>query len=53
MINMGCIAWLMSPTWAEEEKPVVIPAGTTLVRFLELVLEAKGTVYLPVERMPR
>jgi len=46
-INAGAIAWLVTSSWAE--KPIVcIPAGTTLSKFIELILKGGGEVYLPI-----
>lgn len=44
-INAGAVAWLRKSQWLKG-KPVVIPAGTPLDRFCELIREGGGTVYL-------
>lgn len=43
-INAGAVAWLRTSRW-RSGKPVIIPAGTTLERFCELIREGGGTVY--------
>jgi hypothetical protein len=43
-INAGAIAWLRSSQWSDNK--IVIPAGTPLEKFIELVHEADGTVYI-------
>lgn len=43
-INAGAIAWLRSPSWAEEI--VVIPAGCPYSKFVELIHKAGGKVYV-------
>jgi hypothetical protein len=42
-INAGAIAWLASPIYVKEQ--VIIPAGTSLCTFKELVKKAGGKVY--------
>jgi len=44
-INAGAVAWLRTSRW-RTCKPVIIPAGTTLERFCELIREGGGKVYL-------
>jgi hypothetical protein len=44
-INAGAVAWLRTSRYSDGN-PVVIPAGTTLERFCELIREGGGTVYL-------
>lgn len=44
-INAGAVAWLRTSRW-RTGKPVIIPAGTTLERFCEMMREGGGTVYL-------
>lgn len=46
-INAGAIAWLRSPSY--EEAQVIIPAGSTLWRFVELIGEAGGCVFMEIE----
>jgi len=43
-INAGAIAWLATPHYISEQ--VVIPAGTSLCKFNELVKKAGGSVYV-------
>jgi len=43
-INAGAVAWLRTSRW-RTGKPVIIPAGTTLERFCELIRKGGGTVY--------
>lgn len=45
-INAGAVAWLRSSEWGTGCPRVVIPAGTTLSRFRELIREGGGHVYL-------
>jgi hypothetical protein len=47
MINAGHIAWLATPSWAEEH--LAIPAGVSIEEFTALVRKAGGNVYLQVE----
>lgn len=44
-INAGAVAWLRTSRW-HGGKPVIVPAGTTLERFCELIREGGGNVYL-------
>jgi len=44
-INAGAVAWLRTSRW-RTGKPVIIPTGTTLERFCELIREGGGAVYL-------
>jgi hypothetical protein len=46
-INAGCVPWLRLNAW-RSNKPVIIPAGTTLDRFCELIRESGGHVYYDV-----
>lgn len=43
-INAGAVAWLVSPNWKRGNK-IVIPAGTPLSQFKELIRLADGCVY--------
>lgn len=45
-INAGAIAWLRSSRWSTN-KNVIIPAGTTMERFIDLIYDGGGNVYLP------
>jgi hypothetical protein len=45
-INAGAVAWLRSSRW--NGKSVIIPAGTSLERFCELIWEGGGSVYLRI-----
>jgi hypothetical protein len=44
MINRGDVAWLKTPRY--EKKQIEIMAGTSLDRFIELVKEAGGKIYI-------
>lgn len=44
MINAGAIAWLRTDQWCKNQ--IIIPAGTPLDRFVELIREAGGEVYI-------
>jgi len=44
-INAGAIAWLRTSKWNKTQ--VIIPAGTTLARFCELIAQGGGQTYLP------
>ncbi len=44
-INAGAVAWLRSPSYVKGDKAIVIPAGTTLARFTELIRQAGGDVF--------
>lgn len=46
-INAGVVAWLWTPKWAKEQ--VVIPAGTTLYEFGNLIRKGGGNVYIPAK----
>lgn len=45
-INAGAVAWLRTSRW-RSGKLVIVPAGTTLERFCELIREGGGNVYVP------
>lgn len=45
-INAGAVAWLCTSRWSSRP-PATIPAGVTLTRFRQLVVQAGGTTYLP------
>lgn len=47
-INSGAVAWLVSSSWNSEET-VVIPAGTTITKFKELIKKAAGRIYVEAE----
>ena len=49
-INMGAVAWLRSPEWADHS--VIIPAWTTLKEFVRLVRLVGGNVYMEREDWP-
>ncbi len=46
LINAGAVAWLHTDQYWTGD-PVVIPAGTTLERFCQLIRNGNGNVYLP------
>lgn len=46
-INAGAVAWLRSISWGKKKKPIVIPAGTPLNLFCELICKGGGNVYFP------
>jgi hypothetical protein len=43
-INAGAVAWLASPTYAKGDQ-IVIPSGTPLSQFKDLIRQAGGCVY--------
>lgn len=45
MINRGAIAWLKSAQWRKDSPLIIIPAGTTLSGFKQLIAEGGGKVY--------
>jgi len=47
-INAGAIAWLRSSSWSSDKK-ICVQAGTTLARFIELIREGDGKVYLEAQ----
>lgn len=49
-INKGEIAWLFTDRWVK--KPISIKAGVSLQEFTEIVRNAGGEVYLPMENKP-
>ena len=49
-INSGVVAWLHTSRWISGPK-TVIPAGTTLEKFCELIQNSgEGTVYVPLDK---
>ena len=46
-INRGCVAWLVPDGWGASDSARPIPAGTSLVGFIEAIEGAGGHVYLP------
>jgi hypothetical protein len=46
-INNGACAWLVSSRYLDPPKRVIIPAGTDISKFIALIKEAGGEVYLP------
>lgn len=48
-INGGAVPWLRAEPWGEKDAPH-IPAGTTLRRFIEIMQQYGGRVWLPLSR---
>ena len=44
-INAGAVAWLRTSKWNKTQ--AIIPAGTTMPRFCELIAQGGGRTYLP------
>jgi hypothetical protein len=51
-INRGCVAWLVPDGWGASDSARPIPAGTSLVGFIEAIEGAGGHAYVPRELGP-
>lgn len=51
-INSGGVCWLRTSRWSGA-KQVIIPAGTTLARFCDLIREGGGEVYSPSRKQQK
>lgn len=47
-INAGAVPWLSSPSWSSSEKRTYINAGTPLSKFIRMIQDAGGEVYMEI-----
>lgn len=44
-INAGAAAWLITERWSRQDKTIIIPAGTPMDDFIDMLWEGGGEVY--------